>query len=176
VCDLAISLSDSSIFLLLYVNQWLLTSPPLSSCPFYLYFSKCFRRQFLCKRRSIYLPSLRVILCRVFLSGCRDSSVGIATRYETEGPGMKSRWGRDIPHSSGTSLGPASLLYNGYRVFPGCKRPGRGVDHPPPSSAEVEGRVELYIYSPSSPSWYVLGWNLSFYTFTKGVPFIRHSL
>jgi len=28
--------------------------------------------------------------------------------------------------------GPPSLLYNGYRVFPGGKeRPGRGVDHPP---------------------------------------------
>jgi hypothetical protein len=28
--------------------------------------------------------------------------------------------------------GPPSLLYNGYRVsFPGVKRPGRGVDHPP---------------------------------------------
>ena len=28
--------------------------------------------------------------------------------------------------------GPPSLPYNGYRVsFPGVKRPGRGVDHPP---------------------------------------------
>ena len=28
--------------------------------------------------------------------------------------------------------GPPSLLYDGYRVsFPGVKRPGRGVDHPP---------------------------------------------
>ena len=41
--------------------------------------------------------------------------------------------------------------------FLGVKRPGRGVDHPPPSSAEVEGRVELYIYSPSGPSWPVPG-------------------
>jgi hypothetical protein len=31
-----------------------------------------------------------------------------------------------------------SLLYNGYRVFPGGKvRPGRAADHSPPSSAEV---------------------------------------
>ena len=28
---------------------------------------------------------------------------------------------------------PHSLLFNGYRVcFPRVKRPGRGVDHPPP--------------------------------------------
>jgi len=32
--------------------------------------------------------------------------------------------------------------------FPGVKWPGRGVDHPPPSSAEVKERVELYLYSP----------------------------
>jgi hypothetical protein len=32
--------------------------------------------------------------------------------------------------------------------FPGVKWPGRGVDYPPPSSAEVEGRVKLYICSP----------------------------
>jgi len=41
--------------------------------------------------------------------------------------------------------------------FPGVKRPGRGVDHPPQSSAEVKERVELYLYSTSGPSWPVLG-------------------
>ena len=44
--------------------------------------------------------------------------------------------------------GPTSFLYKGYRVFPGVKRPGCGVDHAHPSSAEVKERVELYIYSP----------------------------
>jgi len=44
--------------------------------------------------------------------------------------------------------------------FPGVKRPGRGVDHPPPSSAEVKERVELYLYSPSGSSWPVLGWTV----------------
>jgi len=28
------------------------------------------------------------------------------------------------------------------------KQPGRGVDHPTPSGAEVKERVELHIYSP----------------------------
>ena len=36
----------------------------------------------------------------------RDSSVGIATRYELDGPGIKSRWGRDFPHLSRPVLGP----------------------------------------------------------------------
>jgi hypothetical protein len=54
--------------------------------------------------------------------------------------------------------GPTSLLYNGYRVFaPGIKRPGRGADHPPPSGTEVTEKVELYLYSPSGPSWPVIG-------------------
>jgi len=44
--------------------------------------------------------------------------------------------------------------------FPGVKRPRRGADHPPPSSAKVEGRVEPYIYSPSGSSWPVIGWTL----------------
>jgi hypothetical protein len=36
------------------------------------------------------------------------------------------------------------------------KRPGIGVDHPPPSSTEVKERVELYLYFPSELSWLVL--------------------
>ena len=32
--------------------------------------------------------------------------------------------------------------------FPAVKRPGRDVDHPPPSSAKVKGKVNLYILPP----------------------------
>ena len=45
-------------------------------------------------------------------------------------------------------------------LYRGIKRPGRGFDHPPPSCAEVEGREELHICSPSAPSSLVLGWIL----------------
>jgi hypothetical protein len=35
----------------------------------------------------------------------------------------------------------------------GVKRPGREADHSPPCSAEVKEWVELYLHSPSTPSW-----------------------
>ena len=51
--------------------------------------------------------------------------------------------------------GPPSLLYNGYRVFPGGKvRPGRAADHSPPSSAAVlEQQSYTSLYPPSGPHW-----------------------
>jgi hypothetical protein len=55
----------------------------------------------------------------------------------------------------------------GTRSFPGVKRPGCGLDHPPLSSAEVEERVELYLYSFSGPLWPVLGW-----TFPVPLPYL----
>jgi hypothetical protein len=42
----------------------------------------------------------------------------------------------------------------------GVKQPGHGIDHPPPTSTNVQQRVELCTYSPSAPSWPVLGWTL----------------
>jgi hypothetical protein len=33
----------------------------------------------------------------------------------------------------------------------------RSIDHPPPSSTEVTQKVELYFYSPTGPSCFVLG-------------------
>jgi hypothetical protein len=36
----------------------------------------------------------------------QDISVGIATRYGVDGPGIESRWGRDIPHVSRPALRP----------------------------------------------------------------------
>ena len=55
------------------------------------------------------------------------SVVGIATGYGLDGPGIESRWGGEIFHTCpDRPWGPPSLLYNGYRVFPGVKS-GRGV-------------------------------------------------
>ena len=77
----------------------------------------------------------------------RDSSVITATRYSLIGRWIESRWERDFLLPSKPTLGP--------------KRPGRGVGHPPTSSADVKEMVELYLNSHSRSSWPVLGWNLS---------------
>ena len=42
-------------------------------------------------------------------------------------------------------------------IFLRVKRLGCGVEHTPHSSADVEERVEQYLYSPSEPSWHVTG-------------------
>jgi len=46
---------------------------------------------------------------------------------------------------------PSSLLLRGYRVFPGVKRPGCGINHSPSTCAHVKERVgllkcEIYFY------------------------------
>ena len=73
----------------------------------------------------------------------RDSSVGIATRYGLDGSGIESRWG-EIIHSrpSIPTLGPGTM---GTGSFPGVKRPGRGVNSCPLSSAEVKERVVIHL-------------------------------
>jgi len=66
------------------------------------------------------------------------SSVGIVTDYGLDGPVIESRWGARFSAILDRPGGPTTLLYNGYRVFPGGKvRPGRDAEPSPSSSAEV---------------------------------------
>jgi len=79
----------------------------------------------------------------------RDVSVGIATRYGLDAPGIEYRYGREFPQPSRLALGPIQRPVQGVPdLLPGVKQLGRGVDHPPPSKAKVEETVELYLYSP----------------------------
>jgi hypothetical protein len=86
----------------------------------------------------------------------RDSSVGIATR-RTGRSGDRIPVGAKLsaPVQTGPGAHPDSYTMD-TGSFQWVKRPGRDVEHPPPSSAEVKERVELYLYSPSGPSWPVI--------------------
>jgi len=77
-----------------------------------------------------------------------DSAVGIATCYGLDGLGIESLVAAifSAPVQTGPGAHPASYTMS-TGSFPGIKRSGRGVDHPPPSSAEVEEKIELYICS-----------------------------
>jgi hypothetical protein len=82
-----------------------------------------------------------------------DSVVGIATHYWLDSPSIESWWRRYFLHLSRLALGPSQPPVQWLPVlFPGAKLPGRGFDYPPPSSAKVKEKVELYLYSPSGPS------------------------
>ena len=65
------------------------------------------------------------------------------------------------PVHTGSAAHRASYT-KGTGSFPGVKRPRGGVNNPPPSSAQVKERVQLCFYSPSAPSWPLLGWTLPF--------------
>jgi len=87
-----------------------------------------------------------------------DSLVGIATDYGLDGPEFESQWARDFPHPSSPALVAYQAPYTmGTDSFPGVNWPRLDFDHPPPSSTKVKERVKLYVWSPSGPSWPVLG-------------------
>ena len=69
------------------------------------------------------------------------SSASIATRYELEGPGVKSQWVRDFPHPYRPTLGPTQPPIRVPGLYPGGKTAGAWRWPPTPSSAEVKERV-----------------------------------
>jgi hypothetical protein len=90
------------------------------------------------------------------------SLVGIATGYGLDGLGIEfRRVARFFALvQTGPGAHPASCTM-GIGSFPGVKRPGRGADYSPPSSAEVENE-QSYI---STPEPFVACYRVTF-TFT----------
>ena len=130
-----------------------------------LCFLRC-RHSISCRARDLCLHQYSdriwgslIPLCRGYRG--QDSLVGIATRYGLDVPWVEYRWGRDFPQPSRPALGPThSSIQWVPGHFPGGKAAGAWPWPPTPSSAEVKERVELYLYSPSGPSWPVMGWIL----------------
>jgi hypothetical protein len=54
---------------------------------------------------------------------------------------------------NGSGAHPASYTMGTGASALGVKRPGREAENSPPSSAKVKEWVELYLHSPSTPSW-----------------------
>ena len=82
--------------------------------------------------------------------------------YGLEGPRIESRRGRDFPHPSWLALEPTQSPIKWVPgLFAGNKAAGASRWPPTQSSAEVKERVDLNLYSPSGPSWPVLGRTLT---------------
>ena len=80
-----------------------------------------------------YIQAMLCCLCGL------GSSVVIVNGYGLDGLGIESQWGEIFCTFSDWPWGPPSLLYNGYRVFPGRKNwSGHDTDPFHPSSAMVK--------------------------------------
>jgi hypothetical protein len=98
------------------------------------------------QRKDRMLTAVQTHLCIFRDSGWRSRS---SDPLRVGQPGnwilVEARFSSSVKTSLGAN--PASYtMRTGF--FPGVNRPGRGVDHPLQASAEVEERVELFIYSP----------------------------
>jgi hypothetical protein len=93
-----------------------------------------------------------LIFVQLWFRSGPGSSVGIATGYGLDGPGVEFRWGArfSAPVQTGPGAHPASCTM-GTRSFPGVKS-GLGVTLTPhPLPVPWSWRVGLYLYSPYGP-------------------------
>ena len=97
-----------------------------------------------------------------------DSSVGIATRYGLDGPGIEFRWEARFSAPAQTCPGAHTISYTlGTGSLLEVKRPGRGVDHPHPHLAPKSKKEWSHTSTPpSGPAW-ACYWVTFTFTFTE---------
>ena len=94
--------------------------------------------QYLKSGNEIFHPYSFSFMIIPFDTVSLGSSVGIATRYRLDGPGMESRWGARFSAPVQTGPGPHPIPYTmSTESFTEVKRSEYGIDHPSTSSAEV---------------------------------------
>jgi len=74
--------------------------------------------------------------------------------------------GMDIRNLPGAYAAPCTM---GTGYFPGVKRPGRGVDHPPPSSARGQRKSRTL---PLLPFWAFVACSRLNFTFNRNLSFV----
>ena len=94
-------------------------------------------------RRS---PCVCVCVC-VYTHVGRDSSVGTATCYGLDGPGIESWLGRYFSHPSRPAVGPTQPPIQWVPGLTGGRTAGAWRWPPPPSSVEVKERIEPYLWT-----------------------------
>ena len=94
-----------------------------------------------CRPTSCFTPASARFCLQANLRTVKAQSSGLGWCIWYSDSLRAGRSGDRIP--SRPPWGPSSLLHYGYRDFPGAKRPGRGVDQPPPSSPQVKESAEL---------------------------------
>ena len=97
---------------------------------------------------TIYFTVYLRMTLEYMQAGRSQSVQRLATAWTVQGSnpegGGAARFSAPVQTDPGAH--PASYTM-GTGSFPGVKRPGRGVEHPLPYSAEAEEREELHIYS-----------------------------
>jgi len=89
---------------------------------------------------------VQIFFLRILLGLSQDSSVDITDSLRAGRFGDRILVGAIYSAPVQTAPGFHPAFYSiGTGSFPGVKEPGRGIDHPPPSSAEDKESPELYL-------------------------------
>jgi hypothetical protein len=110
--------------------------------------------EYFSKRKTVYSAPVE------YAAGIAQTVLRHAMDCTVRGSKPQWRWDFPYPPEPARSPPPRPSYTMDTESFPGIRRSGRGVNHPPLPSAEVKEMVELYLYSTSVPSWPVPGWTL----------------